>query len=173
MALTFSIVQRDEQPVLTIRTKTSMRDLPDTILNGLATVGRCMADQNIVPSGPAFVAYYNLDMHDTTVEIGFPISQEVTGDEEVHCRTIPGGPAGVCLYVGPYQELAVAYQQLNAYLEAQGREPSGVSYEFYLNNPAVTPPEELETEIIFPLVQPAVEKQKRPQGNGRFHSFYW
>ncbi len=173
MALTFSIVQRDEQPVLSIRTKTGMRDLPDTILNGLATVGRFMADQNILPSGPAFVAYYNLDLHDSTVEIGFPVSKTLPGDDEVQCRIIPGGTAGMCLYIGPYQELAVAYQQLNAYIEAQGRGPTGVSYEFYLNNPAVTPPDELETQIIFPLVRRSIEKQKRPQGNGRFHSLYW
>lgn len=173
MALTFSIVQRDEQPVLSIRTNTGLRDLPDTILNGLAKVGQYIAEQNLLPSGPAFVAYYNLEMNDSAVEIGFPVSQPVHGDGEVQARTIPGGPAGMCLYVGPYQELATAYQQLNAYIESQGREPTGVSYEFYLNNPAVTPPDELETQIFFPLVQPTLDKQKRPQGNGRIHSLYW
>lgn len=173
MALTFSIVHRDAQPVLSIRTTTGLRDLPDTILSGLAKVGQYMTKHNVLPSGPAFVAYYNLDMHDSAVEIGFPVSQEVSGNGEVQARTIPGGPAGVCLYVGPYQELATAYQQLNAYIESQGREPTGMSYEFFLNNPAVTPPDELETQIIFPLVQPAFSRQKRPQGNGRIHSIYW
>lgn len=173
MALSFSIVQRDEQPVLSIRTRTSMRDLPDTILSALAKVGRFLAENNILPGGPAFVAYYNLDLNDTAVEIGYPVNQPVAGSEEVQARTIPAGPAGVCLYVGPYQELATGYQQLNAYIESQGREPTGIAYEFYLNDPAVTPPKELETQIVFPLMQSSSRKQKRPQGNGHIHSLYW
>lgn len=173
MALTFSIVQRDELHVLSIRTNTGLRDLPETILNGLTKVSQFMTELSVLPGGPAFVAYYNLDLHDSAIEIGFPVSHPVAGRGEIQARTIPGGPAGVCLFTGSYQELATAYQQLNAYIESQGREPSGVSYEFYLNNPAVTPPDELETQIIFPLVQPSFARQKRPVGNGRIHSLYW
>jgi len=173
MALNFSIVQREDQPVLSIRTSTSMRDLPETILHALAKVARRLADHGVIPSGPAFVGYFNLDMNDMAVEIGFPIKHPIPEDGEVKVRTIPGGPAGVCLYTGPYQELATAYQQLNSYIEAQGREPTGISYEFYMNDPAVTPPNELETQIIFPLIQTASSKQERPQGNGRIHSLYW
>src|SRR5574340_1002178 len=88
MALTFSIVQRDEQPVLSIRTTTGLRDLPDTLLNCLAKVGKFMTEQNLLPSGPAFAAYYNLDLHDSAVEIGFPVNQPVHGDGEVQARTI-------------------------------------------------------------------------------------
>lgn len=173
MALTFSILQREDQPVLSIRSTTSMRDLPETILNALAKINQFMEENGVSPDGPAFVAYYNLDIHEMSVEIGFPVTQAIEGDDEVQPRTIPGGPAGVCLYTGPYQELATAYQQLNAYVESQGREPTGVSYEFYLNDPAVTPPEELETQIIFPIIQTSSSKAERPQGNGRIHSLYW
>lgn len=172
MTLTFSIHQRDEQPVLSIRTSTSMRDLPETILHGLARVSQVLAEGGVLPGGPAFVGYFNLDIHDMAVEIGYPVKLPVRGDGDVIARTIPGGLAGVCTYTGPYQELATAYQQLNAYIESQGREPTGVSYEFYLNGPAVTPPDELQTEIIFPLMQTTAREQERPQGNGRIHSLY-
>lgn len=173
MALTFSIIQRDDQTVFSIRTSTSMRDLPETILHSLAKVTGLLAERGIVPGGPPFAGYFNLDMNDMAMEIGHPIKYPIAEDAEVKVRTIPGGPAGVCLYTGPYQELATAYQQLNAYIESQGCEPTGISYEFYLNDPAVTPPDKLETQIVFPLIQASSRNKERPLGNGRIHSLYW
>ena len=169
MSHTLSIVMREDQPVLSIQTRTSMNDLPETILQSLMKVGQYLERIGAQPSGPAFVAYYNLDLRDSSVEIGFPVQGNLTGNGEVKANTIPGGPAGICLYTGPYQDLATVYQQLNTYIEGQGREPTGVSYEFYLNDPAVTPPNELQTKIIFPLVG----EKERSSGNGRVHTLFW
>lgn len=173
MSLTFSIIERDTQPVLSVQTQTSMNDLPETILQGLMKVGQYLERLGMQPAGPAFVAYYNLDMGASRVEIGFPVAGQVTGEGEVAARTIPGGPAGICDYIGPYQDLASVYQQLNAYLEGQGREPTGVSYEFYLNDPAITPPDDLRTQVVFPLKGAAILERERAAGNGRSHSLYW
>lgn len=172
MSLIFSIIQRDDQPVLSIRTSTSMNNLPETILQALMKVGEHLTKLGARPGGPAFVAYSNLDMHNLTVEIGFPVAGGLAGANDVSARIIPGGPAGVCLYTGPYQDLASVYQQLNTYLEGQGREPTGVSYEFYLNDPAVTPPDELKTQIIFPLVGAAAEERERTPGSVRIPALY-
>jgi len=173
MSLAFSIVDRKPQPVISIQTRSSMRDLPEVILQSLAKVGQTLEGHGLQPNGPAFVAYYNLDMHDMQVEIGFPVAEANLHGGEVQMRTIPGGPAGICEYVGPYQELAIVYQQLSAYIESQGREPTGISYEFYLNDPSETPPNELETHIVFPLVQSAASIVGRPPGNGRIHTLFW
>ena len=172
MELAFFIVERDDQPVLSIRTSTSMSDLPETILQALMKVGEHLARLGAQPSGPAFVAYSNLDMRNLTVEIGFPVAGKLAGTQEVTARIIPGGSAGVCLYTGPYQELASVYQQVNAYLEGQGCELTGVSYEFYLNDPAVTPPAELQTQIVFPLAGAAIRERERAPGNGRIPVLY-
>lgn len=173
MSLAFSIVDREAQPVLSIQTRTSMRDLPEVILQSLASVGETLAERRLQPSGPAFVAYYNLDMHDMLVEIGFPVASAIKSENPVQMRVIPGGPVGMCKYIGSYQELATVYQQLSAYIESQGREPTGVSYEFYINDPSSTPPNELETHIVFPLVQSAASAMERPMGNGRIHTLFW
>jgi effector-binding domain-containing protein len=36
-------------------------------------------------------------------------------------------------------------------MEENGYQPTGVAYEVYLNDPDETPPEELQTQIAFPL----------------------
>jgi effector-binding domain-containing protein len=57
----------------------------------------------------------------------------------------------VCRFRGPYSELPRAYEALTRWLAEAGEEPSGVADEIYLSDPSVTPPDELETEILFPL----------------------
>jgi effector-binding domain-containing protein len=173
MSLTFSLIERDDQPVLSVQTRTRMNDLPETILQALRKVGQHLESLGVQPAGPAFVAYYNLDMMDSKVEIGFPISRPLPGACDVVSRILPGGPAGLCDYVGPYQDLALVYQQLNAYIEGQGREPNGISYEFYLNDPAVTPASELHTQVIFPFLSPQADDRERAVGNGHTHALFW
>jgi effector-binding domain-containing protein len=36
-------------------------------------------------------------------------------------------------------------------VQDSGYQASGVSYEIYLNDPTCTPPQELRTQILFPL----------------------
>ena len=47
-----------------------------------------------------------------------------------------------------------AYNALAAWVEAEGHTPTGVAYEFYLNDPGEVAPEEIQTEIAFPLASP-------------------
>ena len=43
------------------------------------------------------------------------------------------------------------YDAINASIAEQGCEPTGVVYEFYLNGPMEVSPQELQTQIVFPL----------------------
>jgi effector-binding domain-containing protein len=55
------------------------------------------------------------------------------------------------MYTGPYDGVAAAYRQLQAWIGEKGRTATGVSYEMYLNDPATTPPMALQTLILMPL----------------------
>ena len=41
---------------------------------------------------------------------------------------------------------------LIAFVEQEGPRPTGVAYEFYLNDPQTTPSAELQTRLVFPVV---------------------
>ncbi len=92
-----------------------------------------------------------MDMQDLDMEIGFPVLSALPGKGEVQAGQIPAGKAATCLHTGPYPEIASAYNDLSAWITAQGLHPTGVAYEFYLNDPEHTPPAELQTLILFPL----------------------
>jgi effector-binding domain-containing protein len=64
---------------------------------------------------------------------------------------IPGGKLAQCLYIGPYNKIEPAYNALTEWVKENGYEATGVAYEFYLNDPGEVAPEELLTQIVFPL----------------------
>lgn len=68
-------------------------------------------------------------------------------------RDLPGGPAAVLTFRGPYAKLPHGYDYLfGQWLPASGHEPTGAaSYELYLNNPIDTAPDDLLTEIHLPV----------------------
>jgi effector-binding domain-containing protein len=92
-----------------------------------------------------------MDMQDLDLEIGFPFAQKLEVEGEVLEGEIPGGKAAECLHVGPYDQVGAAYDALQKWMEANRHTPSGVAYEFYLNDPQITPAAELQTQVVFPL----------------------
>ena len=53
--------------------------------------------------------------------------------------------------MGPYEALGLAYHALLAWVQEHGHEPLGPVWEFYANDPADVPAEELVTEVALPL----------------------
>jgi effector-binding domain-containing protein len=102
------------------------------------------------PVGEPFVAYYNMDMQDLDIEVGFPVSRILPERGAIKANEIPSGDFASYLYIGPYADCGPAYEKLTAFVKEKGYEPSGVAYEYYLNNPAETG-EEPKTLIVFPL----------------------
>jgi effector-binding domain-containing protein len=64
---------------------------------------------------------------------------------------LPAGPVAWLLHRGPYEEVHIAYHALHAWLLEHGHEPAGALREVYRNDPAVTAPEDLETEVLLPI----------------------
>lgn len=74
-------------------------------------------------------------------------------DSEIGVREVGGGKYAVVQYVGPYTDLAAAYEELyGKWLVQNGHEPkSEPAFEIYKNDPKITPPEKLITEIYAPI----------------------
>jgi len=139
------------QPTLAIRTRAAVEDLPRLMGETYGAIAQYLGQLGECPAGPPFAAYHNMDMQDLDIEIGFPVSRELPGRGNIQAGEITAGRAVTCLYTGPYESIGQPYEALSQWIEEHGDEPTGVSYEFYLNDPQETPPQELQTEIMFPL----------------------
>jgi effector-binding domain-containing protein len=142
------------QPTLSIRTRAAVQDLP-------AAMGRCFGaivtyvmSLGQQPVGPAYAGYFNMDMADLDVEIGFGLASPLPGQGDIAATWLPAGEVASTIYEGPYDDIGPAYAALTAWVQEQGRQPSGAAYEYYLNDPNLSnePP---RTRIVFPLVPQA------------------
>ncbi|WP_133299350.1 GyrI-like domain-containing protein [Sphaerochaeta halotolerans] len=53
--------------------------------------------------------------------------------------------------IGPYREMGHGYTVATQWMAEHGITPSGIVYEFYLNNPAQVPESELVTQVAFKI----------------------
>jgi effector-binding domain-containing protein len=140
------------QYVMSIRTRTTVQDLPMVLGKAFGDVAMAIGEQGQQPQGPPFVAYYNMDMQDLDIEVGFPAGKKLQAKGDVRPGEIPAGKMATCVYTGPYGDgMKAAYEALGKYVEEKRQVPTGVVYEIYFNSPMDTPPEKLQTQIVFPL----------------------
>lgn len=145
------IVERKESPVLSIRYRTSVVELATGMGPIYGEIAAYMGKKNIPFAGPPFAMYYNMDMNDLDVEIGFPVAEAVTGEGRIAASKLPGGSFAIAKHTGPYTTIETTYNALTAFVKDKGVQPEDFMFEEYLNSPENTPSEKLETVIYFPL----------------------
>lgn len=139
------------QPVLSIRTRTSVGNLPQELGQAYGAIIQYLDEIGEKPSGAAFAAYYNMDMENLDVEMGFVVAKPLDGKGPIKANEIPAGKQVSCIYKGPYQEMAPIYDAMSQWMTNNRLTPTGASYEFYYNSPMEVPESELLTKIMFPL----------------------
>jgi len=150
--LTIETREQKHQPVLSIRMNTKAENLPVVIGESYAKIARYLEELDVEPAGPPFVAYYNLDMENLDVEMGFPVDDVVPGDHDMCPGEIVEGKVVSCMYEGPYEGMAAVYEKMNEYIRDKGFTATGVAYETYYNSPDdVRSHDELLTRIDLPV----------------------
>lgn len=151
MSYNCELLEGSPQPTLSIRTITPVQNLPQEFGKAFGVIAQYLGTLGEEPAGAPYAAYFNMDMDNLEVEIGFPVSKALPEKDNIQSTEIPGGKSARCLYTGPYNQIERAYNALTEWVKENGYEATGVAYEFYLNDPEEVTPEELMTHIVFPL----------------------
>lgn len=146
----FIVEEKPAQPAMTIKRRTKVENLPQVIGQSYMEIMAYLTENGRHPAGAPFTAYYNMDMQDLEVEIGFPVKEALPPKDDIIPSEIPAGKQLSCMYKGSYSKMEGVYQALTEYAEEQGLNLLGTSYEFYYNGPE-TPEEELLTKIVLPV----------------------
>ncbi|NTV38769.1 MAG: GyrI-like domain-containing protein [Demequinaceae bacterium] len=150
MPYEISIRTIEAQRVVGYRVRTSLADIGQAVGEAFGGAMGAVAGAGATPAGIPYVVYHDM------------IDEQTEGEIEACIPVAPGAAEGVAvdapaaevvatLHRGPYTDIGLAYEALTAWLAEQGRESVGPPREVYLNDPADTAPEELLTEIQFPL----------------------
>ncbi len=154
MSYLLQIVETEEQPVLSVKTTTSVSNMPNVVGKIYGLIVNYIVEKGEEPIGPSFIAYYNVDNMDVEnllVEIGFPIAKKIEGKDDIVLRYIPAGKKATGFHKGSYGEIGPVYEQLKKFTNEKGYEPTGVFYEYYYNSPEEIPESELLTKVEFLL----------------------
>ena len=143
----------EPRPALTIRLKTKAGDIAEMFDQGFSAIASYLEEKGKKPQGPPFAIYYNMDMDHLEVEFGFPVEEGIDGNASIQASMTPSGKAATSLYIGPYEEAEPVYDVLMKWISDNDLEATGVAYEIYLNDPALTPPEQLKTQVYLLLVR--------------------
>jgi len=140
-----------EQPTLIMRATIPVEKMPEFFGKAFGGVMNYLSILGKMPAGMPFGAYLNLDMKALEVEAGFPVSSKMEGENEIIPSLIPAGKYLTTFFEGSYNDLKIAYDALAEYAQQNGLEPTGISYEYYLNDPSGDPSIIPLTEIRFPI----------------------
>jgi effector-binding domain-containing protein len=151
MSYNIELTDNKEQPTLSVRTRTPMENLQAEMGKAYGAIFAYLGEKGGQPAGAPFAAYYNMDMQDLDVEIGVPVSKPFPGQGTIKESVIPAGRQASCVYKGPYLQIGPAYEALTKWIGENGYVPTGICYEFYLNEPGAVPESELLTKIVFLL----------------------
>ena len=153
------LIDQPAQPTLTIRYQGIGENIQQIIGQALFAITRYAGELGVSPAGAPFVAYHGMNGHSMDVEIGFAFGQKLKGRDNIQAGEIPGGKSASYVHVGPYDQLGGALALLNQWMLKNGYEGTGVSYEYYLNDPQITQHDKLETQIVIPIKTEQFQKQ--------------
>lgn len=151
MNLKIELIEQKAQPVLTIRTRTSLAELSKTIGETYGEIMQYLTELREQPADAPYTAYYNLDMNDLDVEMGFPVAKQLPEKGRIKPGEIPQGKCAACLYKGSYSQMEQVYGEIYKWMDQNSYEPRGVYYEYYYNSPNEVPENELLTKIVIPI----------------------
>jgi fermentation-respiration switch protein FrsA (DUF1100 family) len=148
-----TVVVRTVEPMATV-------DVGALVDRALPAAGARITAAGLTVDGPPIVRYLEWGGATADLEIGFPVAGPAAAIEGLPAAVpgagpgrsaLPGGRCVVAEHVGPYQDLPATWGRLMAWVWDRGLEPAGPVWESYTDNPDLTEPALLRTEVIRPI----------------------
>lgn len=148
------IVQTAAQPTAVIRLTIPRAEIRNVMGSGIGELMATLGTQGVVPAGRWFTHHLKMDPDVFDFEIGVPVTAPVAAAGRVAPGQLPAATVARTIYHGPYEGLAAAWPQLDAWIAARGRTPGPSLWETYVTDPASNPdPATWRTELTRPLAK--------------------
>jgi effector-binding domain-containing protein len=139
------------QTSIALREKVKVKEIPQAMGRMYGEIYTHMQKNGIPITGPPFAYYHAWSDQEVDMECGFPTGGTVMNDGKFEAFTLPAVQAVVAVHSGPYPDIAKTYGEVLKWMKEEGHQPADQMWEIYLNDPAITPPEKLLTQIVWPL----------------------
>jgi effector-binding domain-containing protein len=140
------------QPTATIRVTTEPSRIGEAFRELLPEVSSYLEGIGASPAGPPFARFFDYNEDEADFEAGFTLPEPVPGEGRIGAGELPGGRAAVTTYVGPYEALQEAHEEIGAWVLANEHDPAGPVWEVYVTGPLDEPDAaKWRTELVWPL----------------------
>jgi effector-binding domain-containing protein len=150
--LPYDVTIKEVPPTQVVATRrhTDLAHIGDAIADGFAAVATAAAGP---PAGAPFIIYHDVidEQTDGDIEICLPVGTPATLEGEVYGSEVCGGSVVSTVHRGPYDQIGPAYHTLTGWVQEHGHEFAGPPREIYLNDPTVVDPEDILTEVQWPI----------------------
>ena len=148
----YQIVEREAQPVASIRVKCKPSDISATMAEVFPEVLAHLTSTGAKMAGVPFSRYHDMGGDEIDLEAGIPVTKPITEKGRVKNGQLPAGRAVMAWHVGPYEKLTEAHQSLRAYVDANHMKPRGGPWEVYWTDPGMVPdPSKWRTQLFMPV----------------------
>jgi AraC family transcriptional regulator len=116
-----------------------------------------LASPSLAASATEMLAVYHADPRSTHLaelrsDAALAVPEDMVLPDGLVEKRLPAGRFAHATHLGPYDKLAETWEELEAWVLANGHTPTkGTSHEVYRNTPMTARPEELRTELYLPI----------------------
>ena len=150
MPYTITVKEVPPMTVASVRVHTTLAAIASDLAEGFGRVGAAVGGP---PAGAPLVIFHDVidEETDGDIEVCFPVARPVEATGDVASRELEGGSMVTTTHKGPYDQISPAYHTLTGWVQERGHEFAGPPREIYLNDPTSVEPEEILTEIQWPI----------------------
>jgi effector-binding domain-containing protein len=147
------ITQTSAQQTAIIRLTVPRTDIQKVMGPGIKELMATVAAQGVGPAGPWFTHHLRRPTDTFDLEISVPVTAPVTPAGRVTGGQRPAMKVARAVYRGPYEGLAGAWGEFDAWVKANGHKPAADLWEVYVAGPeSGSDPAEWRTELNRPLI---------------------
>lgn len=151
---TYEIIEREAQPVASIRLKCKANEISATLAEIFPEVMQHLNATGAKMVGAPFSRYHSFGDTEVDLEAGIPVSKPFTEKGRVKNSELPAGKAVTAWHIGPYDKLGEAHKALSAWLTANKLESRGGPWEVYWTDPGMVPDSsKWRTQLFMPIAQ--------------------
>lgn len=155
-----------------IRVKIPRIDMGKTLSVLFPELYREIAKQGNTPIGPPFSRFHSAADGQIDLEAGFPVAKTMREAGRVKASELPAGKTAQTWHYGNYTELPKTYARMEAWIQEQGFEKNGASWEIYWTDPGQEKDvSKWKTRVIYPVRKARKSSESRgkqsPKKNGK------
>jgi len=152
------------QKYAAIRAKTTINKVTEKVTQLLAETADYLESQDIKPTGPGFGVYYEVGTVVVDVQVGYPIDQEIAGNDRVLGGELPAVTAAITTYEGPHKEMPDAHRAVHVWMhENDVKASEQPAREIYITDLCeLTSGQDCTAESVWPIeVKPSRAERRR------------